>query len=240
MYPLYLNTLVVDYVREDEYPHLEANSHSAAFGGLFYQAAADAHGHAGVMAYPVMSCCSGTENSLPRIREARQNGWHVLVDVFGLRAKAMDTLRLNLFHPGFIVGSFYRVFGSDPTGFGCLEIKKSMIRCLGDSSRARAIGMVGIVSTAGTSSISTSGSWDSVRSSLSNELHHCISRSSALLRENGDLNSQFEERFGTSSGPLLQFQMKEKAPWNFLAPTHIVYSHSAWLKGGFNQNLQNV
>jgi selenocysteine lyase/cysteine desulfurase len=161
-------------------------------------------GAQGIMAYPVMSCGSGAKNSLQWIREAGQNGWHVLLDVSGLGAKAMDTLGLNLFHPDFIVGSFYKVFGSDPTGFGCLVIKKSVIQSLGDSSRARAIGMVKIVSTAATSSTSTSGSWDSFRSSSPMELHHRSTRSAPL---NEALNAQFEERFSSS-----QIQSKAKAP----------------------------
>lgn len=174
----------------------------------------------GIMAYPVTSCGSGAKNSLQWIREAAQNGWHVLLDVSGLGAKAMDTLGLNLFHPDFIVGSFYKVFGSDPTGFGCLVIKKSVIRSLGDSSRARAIGMVRIVSTAGTcSSTSTSGSWDSFRSNSSSaELQHRPTPSAPLPPyENEALNAQFEEKFSTKpaggGSPQLQSQKKAlKAP----------------------------
>ncbi|KAG0575438.1 hypothetical protein M758_5G004800 [Ceratodon purpureus] len=172
-------------------------------------------GTQGIMAYPVVSCGSGAKNSLQWIREAGQNGWHVLLDVSGLGAKAMDTIGLNLFHPDFIVGSFYKVFGFDPTGFGCLVIKKSVIQSLGDSSRARAIGMVRIVSTAGTSSTSTSGSWDSFRSSSFMELHHRSTRSAPLPCENEALNAQFEERFSTSTsgGSQLQSQRKAKALW---------------------------
>ena len=106
-------------------------------------------GTQGLLVYPFISRASGAKNSLQWVREAGQNGWHVLLDVSGLGAKAMDSLGLNLFHPDFIIGSFYKVFGFDPTGFGCLVIKKSLIRSLGDSSRARAIGMVRIVSSGG-------------------------------------------------------------------------------------------
>jgi hypothetical protein len=83
------------------------------------------------------------------VTEAQQNGWHVLLDVSGLGAKAMDLLSLSLFSPDFIIASFYKVFGFDPTGFGCLVIKKTVLQTLGDSSRARAIGMVRIVSMGG-------------------------------------------------------------------------------------------
>lgn len=159
-------------------------------------------GTQGIMAYPVMSCGSGAKNSLQWVREASQNGWHVLLDVSGLGAKAMETLGLNLFHPDFIVASFYKVFGSDPTGFGCLVIKKSVIRGLGHSSRARAVGMVRIVST-GTGPAATAmgsgfsgssmesfssavGSWD--WSSSDAELH-------SLPPKNEALQGQFDERF---------------------------------------------
>ncbi|KAE8779884.1 Molybdenum cofactor sulfurase 3 [Hordeum vulgare] len=40
--------------------------------------------------------------------------------------KDMDSLGLSLFRPDFIITSFYRMFGSDPTGFGFLLIKKSV------------------------------------------------------------------------------------------------------------------
>lgn len=180
-------------------------------------------GTQGMMAYPVMSCGSGAKNSLQFVREASQNGWHVLLDVSGLGAKAMDTLGLNLFHPDFIVGSFYKVFGSDPTGFGCLVIKKSVIRGLGNSSRARAIGMVRIVSTAGTGTGTGIGSgtgtaMGSARSTFSGSSRDSFSSAlgnwdwpsdakshsgSALLRENEALNAQFDERFTSNTAHLL-------------------------------------
>ncbi|GLJ32289.1 hypothetical protein SUGI_0649760 [Cryptomeria japonica] len=42
----------------------------------------------------------------------------------------MDSLELSLFRPNFIITSFYKVFGSDPTDFGCLFIKNSVLGCL--------------------------------------------------------------------------------------------------------------
>jgi hypothetical protein len=38
-----------------------------------------------------------------------------------------------------------QVFGADPTGFGCLFIKNSIIQCLHNSDRARGVGMVRII-----------------------------------------------------------------------------------------------
>eukprot|EP00249_Psilotum_nudum_P022858 c28662_g1_i1 orf=379-3414(-) len=57
----------------------------------------------------------------------------------------MDSPRVSLFQPDFIVSSFFKVYGSDPTGFGCLFIKNSAIRCLHNSSAARGVGMVRLV-----------------------------------------------------------------------------------------------
>lgn len=171
-------------------------------------------GTQGMMAYPVMSCGSGAKNSLQWVREANQKGWHVLLDVSGLGAKAMDTLGLNLFHPDFIVGSFYKVFGSDPTGFGCLVIKKSVIRGLGHSSRARAIGMVRIVSTAGAgtgtmgsarsafSDRSSSNSFSSAVGSWDWSSDPKLRSGPALLRENEILQAQFDERFSSGGSDL--------------------------------------
>ncbi|KAE8816872.1 Molybdenum cofactor sulfurase [Hordeum vulgare] len=56
----------------------------------------------------------------------QQNGCHVMLDTGALGPKDMDSLGLSLFQPDFIINSFYWVFGSDPTGFGCLLIKKSV------------------------------------------------------------------------------------------------------------------
>lgn len=39
----------------------------------------------------------------------------------------------------------FQVFGADPTGFGCLFIKNSIIQCLHNSDRARGVGMVRII-----------------------------------------------------------------------------------------------
>lgn len=49
------------------------------------------------------------------------------------------SLDLHIFSP--------QVFGTDPTGFGCLFIKNSVIQNLHNSSRARGVGMVRIIPT---------------------------------------------------------------------------------------------
>ncbi|XP_002976941.2 molybdenum cofactor sulfurase [Selaginella moellendorffii] len=95
----------------------------------------------GLFAYPIVSRVTGTKNSVEWIKEARDNGWCVLLDVSGIGA-ASSSMDLAGLSPDFLVGSFYKVFGMDPTGFGCLVVKKSM---LGDCSGGRAAGMVKVV-----------------------------------------------------------------------------------------------
>ncbi|KAK1381522.1 hypothetical protein POM88_028266 [Heracleum sosnowskyi] len=51
---------------------------------------------------------------------------------------------LSLFRPDFIVTSFYKVFGYDPTGFGCLLIKKSAMGSLQNHSGHAGSGIVKI------------------------------------------------------------------------------------------------
>ncbi|KAI4992955.1 hypothetical protein ZWY2020_007268 [Hordeum vulgare] len=76
---------------------------------------------------------------------AQQNGWHVMLDAGALGPKDMDSLGLSLFRPDFIITSFYRVFGSDPTGFDCLLIKKSVIGSLQGRNGCNASWMVRII-----------------------------------------------------------------------------------------------
>lgn len=50
-----------------------------------------------------------------------------MLDVLGFGVKVMEILGLNLFYLDFIVVLFYKVFGFDFMGFGCLVIKKFVI-----------------------------------------------------------------------------------------------------------------
>ncbi|XP_071693305.1 uncharacterized protein [Rutidosis leptorrhynchoides] len=84
----------------------------------------------GLFVFPVQSRVTGTKYSYQWMALAQQYNWHVLLDAGALGPKDMDSLGLSLFRPDFIITSFYRVFGYDPTGFGCLLIKKSVIRSL--------------------------------------------------------------------------------------------------------------
>ena len=100
---------------------------------------------AGLFVFPVQSRVTGAKYSYQWMALAQQNNWHVLLDAGSLGPKDMDSLGLSLFRPDFIITSFYRVFGSDPTGFGCLLIKKSVIGSLQSQSGHTGSGMVRIV-----------------------------------------------------------------------------------------------
>ncbi|KAF9608826.1 hypothetical protein IFM89_011864 [Coptis chinensis] len=99
----------------------------------------------GLFVFPVQSRVTGAKYSYQWMALAQQNNWHVLLDAGSLGPKDMDSLGLSLFRPDFIITSFYRVFGSDPTGFGCLLIKKSLMGKLQNQSGCAGSGMVRIV-----------------------------------------------------------------------------------------------
>ncbi|KMZ65009.1 Molybdenum cofactor sulfurase [Zostera marina] len=99
----------------------------------------------GLFAFPVQSRVTGTKYSYQWMSLAQKNNWHVLLDAGSLGPNDMDSLGLSLFRPDFIITSFYRVFGSDPTGFGCLLIRKSAIATLGKENGGIGSGMVKII-----------------------------------------------------------------------------------------------
>lgn len=99
----------------------------------------------GLFVFPVQSRVTGSKYSYQWMSLAQQNNWHVLLDAGSLGPKDMDSLGLSLFRPDFIITSFYRVFGADPTGFGCLLIKKSAMGALRNQSGRTGSGMVRIV-----------------------------------------------------------------------------------------------
>ncbi|VFQ75272.1 unnamed protein product [Cuscuta campestris] len=98
----------------------------------------------GLFVFPVQSRVSGAKYSYQWMALAQQNNWHVLLDAGALGPKDMDSLGLSLFRPDFIITSFYRVFGYDPTGFGCLVIKKSVLASLQNQSGHAGSGIVKI------------------------------------------------------------------------------------------------
>ncbi|XP_017242873.1 uncharacterized protein LOC108215054 isoform X3 [Daucus carota subsp. sativus] len=98
--------------------------------------------HRGLFVFPLQSRITGTTYSFQWMRTAQENGWHVLLDACALGPKDMNSFGLSLLHPDFLVCSFYKVYGENPTGFGCLFVKKSIIPILEDSTST---GMVNIV-----------------------------------------------------------------------------------------------
>nr|GMC57073.1 molybdenum cofactor sulfurase [Ipomoea batatas] len=98
----------------------------------------------GLFVFPVQSRVTGAKYSYQWMALAQQNNWHVLLDAGALGPKDMDSLGLSLFRPDFIITSFYRVFGYDPTGFGCLLIKKSVMSSLQNQSGHTGSGIVKI------------------------------------------------------------------------------------------------
>lgn len=98
----------------------------------------------GLFVFPVQSRVTGAKYSYQWMALAQQNNWHVLLDAGSLGPKDMDSLGLSLFRPDFIITSFYRVFGYDPSGFGCLLIKKSVLASLQNQSGFAGTGMVKI------------------------------------------------------------------------------------------------
>ncbi|KAL3645258.1 hypothetical protein CASFOL_010438 [Castilleja foliolosa] len=88
----------------------------------------------GLFVFPLQSRMSGTSYSYQWMTMAQEHGWHVLLDACALGPKDMDSFGLSLFKPDFLVCSFYKVFGENPTGFGCLFVKKSVVPSLEESA----------------------------------------------------------------------------------------------------------
>ncbi|CAI9784522.1 unnamed protein product [Fraxinus pennsylvanica] len=93
----------------------------------------------GLFAFPLQSRMTGARYSYQWMSLARENGWHILLDACALGAKEMETLGLSLFQPDFLICSFYKVFGENPSGFCCLFVKKSSVSDLCKSSTSMGI-----------------------------------------------------------------------------------------------------
>ncbi|XP_061361108.1 molybdenum cofactor sulfurase-like isoform X2 [Gastrolobium bilobum] len=96
----------------------------------------------GLFVLPLHSTVTGSRYPYIWMSIAQENGWHVLVDACALGPKDMDCFGLSLFQPDFLICSFYKVFGENPSGFGCLFIKKSAISSLEASSCAGIVNLV--------------------------------------------------------------------------------------------------
>ncbi|KAF8379395.1 hypothetical protein HHK36_028829 [Tetracentron sinense] len=101
----------------------------------------------GLFVLPLQSRMTGARYSHLWMRLAQENGWHVLLDACALGPKDMDTLGLSLFRPDFLICSFYKILGENPSGFGCLFIKRSIASVLEASTIARSIGIVSLIPT---------------------------------------------------------------------------------------------
>ncbi|XP_073306064.1 uncharacterized protein [Primulina huaijiensis] len=98
--------------------------------------------HSGLFVFPLQSRVTGANYSYQWMTMAQQHGWHVLLDACALGPKNMDTFGLSLFRPDFLICSFYKIFGENPTGFGCLFIKRSTAQLLENSTDAGTVSIV--------------------------------------------------------------------------------------------------
>ncbi|XP_045817281.1 molybdenum cofactor sulfurase-like [Trifolium pratense] len=96
----------------------------------------------GLFVLPLHSRVTGSRYPYIWISVAQENGWNVLVDACALGPKDMDCFGLSLFQPDFLICSCYKVFGENPSGFGCLFIKKSVISTLETNSSAGIVNLV--------------------------------------------------------------------------------------------------
>ncbi|GAB2261639.1 hypothetical protein Droror1_Dr00002636 [Drosera rotundifolia] len=96
----------------------------------------------GLFVFQLQSRATGARYSYQWMRMAQEHGWHVLLDACALGAKDMNSFGLTLFQPDFLVCSFYKVFGENPSGFGCLFVKKSMASILEASTNAGIVSLV--------------------------------------------------------------------------------------------------
>lgn len=87
----------------------------------------------GLFVFPLHSRITGARYPYLWMSIAQENGWHILIDACALGPKDMDSFGLSLFQPDFLICSFYKVFGDNPSGFGCLFVKKSTIPILEES-----------------------------------------------------------------------------------------------------------
>ncbi|GMJ06179.1 hypothetical protein like AT5G51920 [Hibiscus trionum] len=99
----------------------------------------------GLFVFPLQSRVTGSRYSYLWMSLARENRWHVLLDASALGAKDMDTLGLSIFNPDFLICSFFKVFGENPSGFCCLFVKKSSASVLKDSATGTSVGIVDLV-----------------------------------------------------------------------------------------------
>ncbi|KAI7989889.1 Molybdenum cofactor sulfurase [Camellia lanceoleosa] len=99
----------------------------------------------GLFVFPPQSSMTGARYPFQWMSMAQENGWHVLLDATALGAKDMETLGLSLFQPDFLICSFFKIFGENPSGLACLFIKKSSASVFTTSNIATSRGIVSLV-----------------------------------------------------------------------------------------------
>lgn len=87
----------------------------------------------GLFVFPLQSKVTGTRYSYQWMNIAQENGWHIAFEASALGPKEMETLGLSIFQPDFLICSFFKVFGENPSGFCCLFVKNSSISHLNKS-----------------------------------------------------------------------------------------------------------
>lgn len=145
----------------------------------------------GLFVFPLQSRMTGARYSYLWMNMARENGWHVLLDACGLGPKDMETLGLSLFKPDFLICSFFKVFGENPSGFGCLFVKKSSSSVIKDSTST---GLVRLVPARRPSQISEESANDDTETE---------EKAKQELHDDDSLQ-------GSSSGPMSRQQTSEK------------------------------
>lgn len=98
----------------------------------------------GLFVFPVQSPITGARYPYLWMNVAKDNGWQVALDACALGPKDLDTLAISLLRPDFIICSFIKVLGENPSGFAGLFVKKSSVATLQSSAIARSIGVVSI------------------------------------------------------------------------------------------------
>ncbi|KAL6986146.1 hypothetical protein U1Q18_019513 [Sarracenia purpurea var. burkii] len=99
----------------------------------------------GLFVFPLQSSVTGARYPYQWMSTAQENGWHVLLDATALGAKGMETLGLSLFQPDFLICSFFKIFGENPSGFGCLFVKKSSSSVFNNSRINTSTGIINLI-----------------------------------------------------------------------------------------------
>ncbi|KAF5200340.1 Pyridoxal phosphate (PLP)-dependent transferases superfamily protein [Thalictrum thalictroides] len=168
----------------------------------------------GLFVFPLQSKMTGTRYSYLWMTLAQANGWHVVLDACALGPKDMDTLGLSLIRPDFLICSFYKIFGENPSGFGCFFVKKSNAKVLESSTIARSIGIASLVPLRKTSQIlsnssDTESETKGVVEVVPNKDDDLASTRSRSRSFSGPMSSQVEDGLNQRSLRLTRRELEE-------------------------------